>query len=153
MLVTMADHSEHAAGEGLRPLPRKAAKRRRIQLLEGSSSILQPYPCTEGAPPASPPTPDRRRLCALCCAELSVTSDCERPSNALNASLTASSCTGMLSWPRLLSSVPTVPHLLRPNGNWHLLLLQTGGSGVAVRCWRTSTRMCHTSLGSSSPSS
>lgn len=48
MLITMADHSEHAPGEGIAPLPRKAAKRRRIQLLEGSSSILQPYPCTEG---------------------------------------------------------------------------------------------------------
>jgi hypothetical protein len=61
MLVTMADHSEHAAGEGLRPLPRKAAKRRRIQLLEGSSSILQPYPCTEGAPLHC--SPCRRMYC------------------------------------------------------------------------------------------
>lgn len=48
MLVTMADHSEHATGQDLKPLPRKASKRRRIQLLEGSSSVLQPYPCTEG---------------------------------------------------------------------------------------------------------
>lgn len=54
MLITLADHS---VCEGIGPLPRKAAKRRRIQLLEGSSSILQPYPCTEGT--CAPFTPFR----------------------------------------------------------------------------------------------
>lgn len=52
MLITMADHSEHVPGPGLAALPRKAKKRRRIQLLKGSSSILQPYPCAEGLPVA-----------------------------------------------------------------------------------------------------
>ena len=75
MLVTMADHSEHAEGQDLAPLPRKAAKRRRIQLLEGSSSILQPYPCTEGAAPCRL-TPPPAGACCMYYAGLKTASDC-----------------------------------------------------------------------------
>ena len=47
-MITLADFSEGSRSQGVGHLPRKSAKRRRIQLLEGSSSILQPLPCGPG---------------------------------------------------------------------------------------------------------
>jgi hypothetical protein len=149
MLVTMADHSEHAAGGELKPLPRKASKRRRVQLLEGSSSILQPYPCTEGAAPgfATPPqaqaghavlklhmtTQYRSKGCFVAPAGVHVGAPCR---HALPAALA----------PRFAR------HICLDCTDSLLCLCQMGGSGVDVLCWRISTRMCRTFLASSSPS-
>ena len=47
-MITLADFSEGCRSQGVGHLPRKSAKRRRIQLLEGSSSILQSLPCGPG---------------------------------------------------------------------------------------------------------
>ncbi len=47
-MITLSDFSADIPAPGVQHLPRKSAKRRRIQMLQGSSSILQPYPCTEG---------------------------------------------------------------------------------------------------------
>lgn len=48
LVVTMNDFSEGVPAAGLAQLPPRSARRRRIQLLPGSASILQPYPCTAG---------------------------------------------------------------------------------------------------------
>jgi hypothetical protein len=134
MLVTMADHSEHAAGQDLAPLPRKAAKRRRIQLLEGSSSILQPYPCTEGAPLHC--SPCRRMYCVRC----DGVDPCLRPHLTGVRSLAlldhmfvqhASACSPGCTCSALFS------HMCLDGTDCLLCPCQTGGRGVAVLCWRT----------------
>lgn len=51
LVIALRDYSQEILSPGVEALPSQSSKRRRIQLLPGSASIFQPYPCTaEGRP-------------------------------------------------------------------------------------------------------
>lgn len=56
LVIALRDYSQEIPSPGVDALPPRSTKRRRIQLLPGSASIIQPYPCTAGTPPLSLPT-------------------------------------------------------------------------------------------------
>lgn len=51
VVITLRDYSEEIPSPDVKALPSRSSKRRRMKLLPGSASILQPYPCTADGRP------------------------------------------------------------------------------------------------------
>ena len=50
-LLQLRDYSAEATGPGFVPIPAKASKRARTQLLPGSCAVIEPLPSTPGESP------------------------------------------------------------------------------------------------------